>query len=165
MTHASSASSQPSDPDAAAGQDLEQPAPQHHIPDGVDDATVDATGKLSEALEWIERARGHLYDFHQMSGRADLLVGEAVEALRETGHPDEAAKLERELVGRNVIEGRWSFQIVEDYDDTYWSVARSLEKETRDRLTQGRRHLFEARMKEERRTHGHPDHTARPPHR
>ena len=32
----------------------------------------------------------------------------------------------------------------------------------REALTSGRRHLFEARMKEERRTHGHPDHTARP---
>ena len=39
-------------------------------PAGVDDATVEATGKLSEALEWVERARGHLYEFHQLMGRA-----------------------------------------------------------------------------------------------
>jgi hypothetical protein len=143
--------------------DTDQPAPEHRIPDGVDDDTVEAVGKLSEAIEWIERARGHLYDFHQMSGRADLLVGEAAEALREAGHPEIATRLEQELVGRNVLEGRWTFQIVEEYDDTYWSPARALDQEVRDRLTQGRRHLFEAQMKEDRRTKGHPDHTARPP--
>src|SRR5690606_3294937 len=34
-------------------------------PAGVDDDTVAAVGKLGEALEWVERARGRLYDFHQ----------------------------------------------------------------------------------------------------
>ncbi len=140
----------------------DRPAPEHRVPDGVDDATVEAVGKLSEALEWVERARGRLYDFHQMSGRADLLVGEAVEALREAGHGGVADRLERELVGRNVLEGRWTFQVVEEYDDGYWSVARDLERQVRDELTGGRRHLFEAGMKEDRRTHGHPHHTARP---
>jgi hypothetical protein len=143
--------------------DLEQPAAEHRVPEGVSDATVEAVGKLTEALEWIERARGHLYDFHQMSGRADLTVGEAVEALRDAGHEALAERIQSELVGRNVIEGRWTFQVVEEYDDGYWSVARDLEREVRDELTQGRRHLFEARMKEDRRTHGHPHHTARPP--
>jgi len=147
----------------AGVSDLEQPAPEHRVPEGVSDATVEAVGKLTEALEWIERARGHLYDFHQMSGRADLTVGEAAEALREAGHEALAERLERELVGRNVIEGRWTFQVVEEYDDGYWSVARDLERHVRDELTQGRRHLFEARMKEDRRTHGDPAHTARPP--
>lgn len=45
-------------------------------PDGVTDAEVEALGTLSEALEWVERARGRLYDFHQLSGHADLLLGE-----------------------------------------------------------------------------------------
>lgn len=142
--------------------DLEQPAAEHRVPEGVSDATVEAVGKLTEALEWIERARGHLYDFHQMSGHADLTVGEAVEALRDAGHEALAERIQTELVGRNVIEGRWTFQVVEEYDDGYWSVARDLEREVRDELTQGRRHLFEARMKESRRSHGHPAHTARP---
>ncbi len=142
--------------------DLEQPVAEHRVPEGVSDATVEAVGKLSEALEWIERARGHLYEFHQMSGHADLTVGEAVEELRDAGHEALADRLETELVGRNVIEGRWTFQVVEEYDDGYWSVARDLEREVRDELVEGRRHLFEARMKEDRRTHGHPAHTARP---
>ena len=36
----------------------------------VDSETIDAVGKASEALEYVERARGHLYAFHQLIGRA-----------------------------------------------------------------------------------------------
>ena len=141
----------PAGPDAA-----------HQVPDGVGDATVEAVGKLTEALETTERARGHLYSFHQLTGSADLELGEAVELLREAGHGDLADSIAGDLVGRNVLPGRWTFQIVEDYDDTYWSAFRETERRVRDLLAGGRRHLFEAGMKEDRRTQGHPDHTARP---
>ena len=137
-------------------------APEHERPDGVDDATVEAVGRLTEALETCERARGHLYDFHQLTGAADLKLGDAVEQLRAAGHDGLADRLERELVGRNVLPGQWTFQIVEAYDETYWSVFRDLERDVRDQLIAGCRHLYEAEMKEERRTRGHPDHTARP---
>lgn len=126
------------------------------------DATVDAVGKVTEALEWVERARGHLYSFHQLMGRADLLLGEACEALREAGHDDVAERLETEVVGRNVLEGRWTFQIIEEFEDTYWDVLRDHEKRVRDDLVGGQRHLHEARMKEDRRTHGRKGHQARP---
>ena len=44
-----------------------------------------AAGKLSEAVAWVERARGRLYDFHQMMGRADVIMGEAGDALAAAG--------------------------------------------------------------------------------
>jgi hypothetical protein len=128
-----------------------------------DEATVEAVGKITEALETVERARGHLYSFHQLTGSADFELGEGVAMLRDAGHGELADRLERDLVGRNVIPGHWTFQIMEEYDDTYWSVFRDLERITRDSLTGGRRHLFEAGLKEDRRTHGHPDHSAGPP--
>ena len=52
------------------------PAPQHRRPPGVNDATVEALGKVSEALEAVEAARGHLYAFHRLCGTADLTTGE-----------------------------------------------------------------------------------------
>ena len=128
----------------------------------MDDTTIEAVGKLSEALETTERARGHLYSFHQLTGGADLQLGEACDLLRRAGHTDLADRVERELVGRNVLPGRWTFQVVEEYDDTYWSLFRSFEKEARDTLTDGRRHLHEAQMKEDRRTHGEPGHEKAP---
>lgn len=138
------------------------PDAAHQRPADLDDATVAAVGRLTEALETCERARGHLYTFHQLTGSADIELGGAVAQLRRAGHGDIADRLERELVGRNVIPGHWTFQIVEAYDATYWSVFRAMEQEVRDELAGGRRHLYEAEMKENRRTHGHPDHTARP---
>ena len=141
----------------------DQPLPEHQRPEGLDDLTVEAVGLLTEALERTERARGHLYAFHQLTGGADFKVGDAVNALREAGHHEIADWIATDLVGRNVLRDRWTFQIVEDYDDTYWSPFREMEREVRERLTAGRRHLHEAELKEARRTHGHPDHTARPP--
>jgi hypothetical protein len=138
------------------------PLPEHQRPDGVTDETVSALGKLSEALEAVEAARGHLYSFHRLCGTADLTLGEAVGELHEAGHTDLADRIGRELVGRNIIEGRWSFQLVEEYDDTYYSVFRTLEAQARRDLVEGRRHLFEAEMKEDRRTHGEAHHEATP---
>jgi hypothetical protein len=131
-------------------------------PDGMDDATVEAVGAVSEALEWVERARGELYSFHQLMGRADLLLGDACAKLRDAGHTDVADRLEAEMVGRNVLYGRWTFQIVEDFDDNYWSVFREQERRVRDELQQGVKHVFEAEMKERRRTHGKQGHESRP---
>jgi hypothetical protein len=140
----------------------DEPLARHQRPDGLSDATVAAVGKLTEALETVERARGCLFDFHQLTGSADLALGEAVGMLREAGHGSLADRLEEDLVGRNVIPGRWTFQIVEEYDDGYYQLFRELERLTRDQLVGGRRHLFEAEMKEDRRTHGRPGHEARP---
>lgn len=128
---------------------------------GMSDSLVEALGALSEALETVERARGRLYDFHQLTGGADLRLGAAAEKLRAAGHPDYAEMLERELVGRNVLPGYWTFQMVETYDETYYEPFRRMEQDIRAELADGRRHIHEAEMKEARRTHGHPDHTAR----
>lgn len=143
-------------------QDREQQLPAHRRPDDTDDDTVAAVGKLSEALEKVEEARGHLYAFHRLTGSADLTLGEAVDDLRAAGHAGAADLLERELVGRNIIEGRWTYQVIEEYDDSYWSVFRELEARVRDQLMAGRRHIFEAEMKEDRRSHGLRHHEALP---
>jgi hypothetical protein len=138
------------------------PDQQHRIPEGVDDATIAALGKLSEGLETIEHARGMLYGFHRMSGSGDMAIGEAVSMLREAGHADVADRIEREVVGRNVLPGRWTFQIVEEYDDGYYTAVKAAEQRARDELVGGRRHLFEADMKEHNRTRGLPGHEATP---
>lgn len=62
------------------------------MPDGVDEATVEAVGKLTEALETVERARGHLYSFHQLTGgREHLHEARLKEDRRTQGHPDHTA--------------------------------------------------------------------------
>jgi hypothetical protein len=128
----------------------------------LDDDTVAALGKLSESLETVEQARGLLYAFHQLTGRADLLLQEAVVRFRDTGHTGLADDLERDLVGRNVIADRWTFQVVEEYDASYWTTFRAFDARARDELSGGDRHVLEARMKQRERTAGHSRHEAGP---
>jgi hypothetical protein len=138
------------------------PSPEHRRPGDLDVTTVEALGKVSEALEAVERARGHLYSFHQLSGTADLTLQEGVALLREAGHAELADEIDADLVGRNVLPGMWTFQAVEAYDDDYWSVFRRFEQQARDQLAGGRRHVYEAEMKGRERTRGAQGHEARP---
>lgn len=136
---------------------------EHQRPEGVDDATVEAVDTFTRALETIEVARGHLLQFHRLTGTGDTQLRESVRQLRDAGHGSLADRVERELVGRNVIEGRWTFQIIEQYDEDYMSSWRELEQVARDELVGGRRHLLEAEMKEANRTRGERHHEAVPP--
>ncbi|WP_300019308.1 hypothetical protein [Pseudonocardia sp.] len=141
------------------------PAPldaAHARPHGASDELVAATGKLSEALERIERARGALYEFHQLTGGADAMLDEVVDGLRATGHGALADRVREELVGLNAIEGRWTFQIVEEFDDGYYATFRELERVVRDETMGGRRHVFEAELKQRRRSTGRAGHEATP---
>jgi hypothetical protein len=122
---------------------------QRARPEGLDDATVAALGKLSKAFEVIENARGLLYQFHRMSGTADLTLQEAIDEFRKAGHEDVADTLDDVLVGRDVLPGMWTFQIVDAYDETYYSVFRGMDEWATDRLASGTKHLYEAEMKKQ----------------
>jgi hypothetical protein len=135
----------------------------HRRPEGASDLTVEAAGKVSEAVEWLERARGALFEFHQTLGHLDFQMGDAVEMLQKAGHTELAEFLDREVVGRNVLDGRWTFQIVEEFEDVYYGPIKAAEKRIRDELMDGRRHVFEAELKEQRRSRGVQGHEARPP--
>ncbi|GGM00484.1 hypothetical protein [Nakamurella endophytica] len=121
--------------------------PRHPRPDGTSDATVEAVGTISAALEVVENARGFLYAFHRLTGTADMTLQEGVRALREAGHPELADQVDEVLVGRSVVDGRWTYQLVEAYDDQYWSVFRAVADEVRARLMGGRPHVHESDMK------------------
>lgn len=126
------------------------PDQRHRRPDDADDPTVEAVGILSEALETVERARGHLYSFHQLTGTADLALDQVVTLLEQAGHKALAHRIRTELIGLDVIPGHWTFQIVEEYDDGYYATFRKLETLAREQLMDGHRHVHEAEMKQRR---------------
>ena len=113
-------------------------------------------------VEIVEQARGLLHGFHRLTGAADLALDEVVERLHSSGHHKLAEQIETDLIGRNVIEGRWTYQIIDEYDETYYAAFRDSESAVRDELADGHRHLAEAQMKQRRRTPGHSRHQARP---
>jgi hypothetical protein len=133
-----------------------------HDNDGFDPAVVEAIGKASEALEYVERARGHLYSFHQLMGHADLVFGDAVDLLTKAGLDDDGERIADEIVGRNVLEGRWTFQVVDEFDDLYYSAVRDTVRRLEADHLSGRRHVYESNLKDQRRTSGRAGHERRP---
>lgn len=140
----------------------DKPDPGHRRPPAVPDRVLEALGELSDALETIERVRGHFYSLHRLTGHADFTLDRAAAGLREAGHDHLADQIRDELIGRNVIPGRWTFQLVEEFDDGYYAVFREIEAAARQQLVGGRRHIYEAELKERRRTRGAPGHEATP---
>nr|WP_208115805.1 hypothetical protein [Labedaea rhizosphaerae] len=116
---------------------------------------------MTEALETTEIARGHLYSFHQLTGVADFKLEKAIELLEEAGHDELAEGLRRDLLGRNVLPGYWTFQVIEGYEDTYYRPFRECEKEVR-KLTGGLAHVHEADLKRQRRSPGRTGHEIAP---
>jgi hypothetical protein len=72
--------------------------------------------------------------------------------LAAAGHRGEAASLWRNLVGRDVLEGRWTFQVVEGFDDDYYDAVRAELAALEASLVAGRRHAHEEQLREQRRT-------------
>jgi hypothetical protein len=121
--------------------------PGHPVPDGVSDDTVAALGELSAAFEVLEEARGHLYAFHRRSGKADLELQQAVDHLRKAGHRELADEIDEVLVGRDVVPGLWTYQIVESYDRTYYDVWKAAVEKAERVAGHGTPHLAESDMK------------------
>lgn len=116
------------------------------------EADVQASGLMGEAFEKVERARGALYDLHQLVGGADGALDEVVEQLRRGGHDELASQIETDLVGIDVLEGRWTFQVVEEFDDGFYARWQEYVGKVRDATVGGERHALEARMKAQRQT-------------
>jgi hypothetical protein len=121
--------------------------PGHPVPDGVSDDTVAALGELSAAFEVLEEARGHLYAFHRRLGKADLELQQAVDHLRKAGHRELADEIDEVLVGRDVVPGLWTYQIVESYDRTYYDVWKAAVEKAERVAGHGTPHLAESDMK------------------
>ena len=66
------------------------------------------------------------------------------------------------MVGRNVLPGMWTFQVVEAFDSGYYADFQRIEKMVREELMGGQRHVFEAEMKAKERSKGRPGHEAAP---
>lgn len=108
-----------------------------------------AAHQVEVAAEWFERAFGALLDAHHAVGHGQLMLLQAADALRDAGHPVLAERARREVAPRDVVDGRWTYQLVDEFRAHMLGPVRTFDDEVRARLAGGVRHRFEARQKRE----------------
>ena len=118
---------------------------------GGSDGPVRAAHELEVALEWVERAWGHLVAFHHEIGHAQGMMLEAARRLEAMGEDALAERVRRDLAPRDVLPGRWTYRIVDEFREGFLAPARAVEEDDRGRLAGGRRHRFEASLRDEHR--------------
>lgn len=111
-----------------------------------DDAAVDALHRIELGLEWFHRAHGHLVAFHHNTGHAMDHFAAAEELLREQGETELADALRDEFLPCGVLGDRWSYDVLETFQDGLLDDADAFEERARHRLTDGNRHVAERRQ-------------------
>ncbi|PSQ16251.1 hypothetical protein BRD00_11190 [Halobacteriales archaeon QS_8_69_26] len=118
--------------------------------DGITDRECEALHEVELGLEWLQRAQGHLLQFHHATGHAMDHLRAAEEILRECGHADLADDLRDRHLPRGVTEeDRWSYAVVEGFKDGVLDDVSTFEGRARDRIADGRRHVAERRQERE----------------
>ena len=124
-------------------------------PNGVEaDEATDLTETESAALhevelglEWLLRAQGQLLAFHHATGHGMDHHREAERLLRAAEREALADALRDDLLPRGVVDGdRWSYDVVENYQETLLTDAQALERWARRELADGQRHVRERRQ-------------------
>ncbi|AGN01880.1 hypothetical protein L593_09675 [Salinarchaeum sp. Harcht-Bsk1] len=116
----------------------------------LDDETVTALHEVELGYEWLQRANGHLLQFHHATGHGMDHLAAAEEHLRAAGHADLANAIRDDLLPRGVVDDdRWSYDLVEEFQHGILTDVDAFEREARDELAAGDRHVAE-RLQERR---------------
>lgn len=114
------------------------------------DAECEALHEVELGLEWAQRAQGCLLEFHHATGHGMDHLYRAEELLRATGNDELADAIRTELLPHGVVdEDRWSYDVVENFQETLLAETRSLERRVRRELADGQRHVRERRQERE----------------
>lgn len=120
---------------------------RHDPPADLTDREREALHEIELGLEWLHRANGHLVAFHHNVGHAADHLAAAERLLRDAGLEGPANALRDDILPRGVIdEGRWSYDLVEEYQTGLLADLTAFETTIRERLAGGRRHVAERRQ-------------------
>jgi len=123
-----------------------------------EDLTVTACHEVELGLEWLQRAQGHLLEFHHATGHAMDHLAEAERLLRACGETELADELRDDLLPAGVVDGdRWSYDLVEEFQTGVLAEVRGFEHAARDQLADGQRHPAERRQERAWKRRADPD--------
>jgi hypothetical protein len=110
----------------------------------------EALHRVELGVEWLHRAHGNLVEFHHKTGHAMDHLADAEGQLRASGHTDLADALRDEYLPRGVLDGgRWSYDVLESYQEGFLSALTDFEERARGEVADGRRHVTERRQERE----------------
>lgn len=135
-------------------------------PDGRADSTThlndrerEALHELELGLEWLHRANGHLVAFHHNVGHAADHLATAERLFREADRVAPANVIRDDLLPRGVIdEERWSYDVLEEFQDGLLAEVMRFEAGVRERLVDGQRHVTERRQEDHWKNRSRRDH-------
>ncbi|MFC4542927.1 hypothetical protein ACFO5R_13445 [Halosolutus amylolyticus] len=108
---------------------------------------LEALHEVELALEWVQRAQGSLIEFHHATGHGMDHLAEAEDLLRESDHDELADAIRTDLLPHGVVdEDRWSYDVLENFQETLLAETTRLERRVRRDLADGERHLRERRQ-------------------
>jgi len=112
----------------------------------LDEATVTALHEIELGYEWLQRANGHLLQFHHATGHGMDHLAAAEEHLREAGLDALADTIRDRLLPHGVVDDRWSYDLVESFQRGLLAEVDAFEQEAREDLAAGDRHVAERRQ-------------------
>jgi hypothetical protein len=118
---------------------------QDELPDLTDEECA-ALHHVDLAVEWLTRAHGHLLAFHHGTGHAMDHLAEAEHLLRASGHEKLADHVRDAVLPRGVVDGRWSYDVVESFETGLLADVEATGERVRDDVADGRRHVTERKQ-------------------
>ncbi|MFC4439286.1 MULTISPECIES: hypothetical protein [Natrialbaceae] len=111
------------------------------------EAELEALHEVELGLEWLQRAQGNLLEFHHATGHGMDHLYEAEALLYDTGHEALADAIRTELLPYGVVDGdRWSYDVLENFQETLLAETVRFERRARRELADGHRHVRERRQ-------------------
>lgn len=107
----------------------------------------EALHQVELGIEWLHRAHGALVEFHHNTGHAMDHFAQAEELFRSTEHRSLADELRTDHLPRGVVDShRWSYDLLEDFDEGFLCEMVRFEERARQSIAGGMRHVAERRQ-------------------
>lgn len=113
------------------------------------EAARDALHSVELGLEWLQRAHGNLLEFHHGIGHGMNHLDDAEAKLRDCGHEELADRLRDDYLPRGPIDGRWTYELVEDFEAEFLDDLAELDRRAHEAIADGERHLAEQHQRRE----------------
>lgn len=109
----------------------------------LDDREREAIHQVELGVEHLHRAYGHLLSFHHAVGHAMDRFAAIEDDLRAIGHGEYADELRDNHLPSGVLGERWSYELVEGFQDGFLADMDDFGRRLCDDAVGGRRHVAE----------------------